>query len=45
MSLDKQIANNVAPVVLLNTFLVKPEHLEEFLAIMRKQPGLISAQS
>jgi heme-degrading monooxygenase HmoA len=51
VSFDKQIANNVAPVVLLSTFLVKPEHVEEFLAgfrkqfaIMRKQPGLISAQ-
>ncbi len=51
VSFDKQIANNVAPVVLLGTFLVKHEHVEEFLAgfrkqfaIMRKQPGLISAQ-
>jgi len=51
VSFDKQIANNVAPVVLLSTFLVKHEHVEEFLAgfrkqfaIMRKQPGLISAQ-
>jgi|SRR5580704_13340319 heme-degrading monooxygenase HmoA len=51
VSFDKQIAENVAPVVLLSTFLVKPEHVDEFLAgfrkqfgIMRKQPGLISAQ-
>jgi heme-degrading monooxygenase HmoA len=51
MSFDKQIVNNVAPVVLISTFPVKPEHVEEFLAgfrkqfaIMRKQPGLISAQ-
>jgi heme-degrading monooxygenase HmoA len=51
VSFDKQIVNNVAPVVLLSTFLVKPGHVEEFLsgfrkqfAIMRKQPGLISAQ-
>jgi heme-degrading monooxygenase HmoA len=51
VSFDKQIANNVAPVVLLSTFLVKHEHVEEFLAgfrkqfaIMRKRPGLISAQ-
>jgi heme-degrading monooxygenase HmoA len=51
VSFDKQIVNNVAPVVLLSTFLVKHEHVEEFLAgfrnqfaIMRKQPGLISAQ-
>jgi heme-degrading monooxygenase HmoA len=51
LSFDKQIVNNLAPVVLLSTFLVKHEHVEEFLAgfrkqfaIMRKQPGLISAQ-
>jgi heme-degrading monooxygenase HmoA len=51
VSFDKQIANDVAPVV-LSTFLVKHDHVEEFLAgfrkqfaIMRKQPGLISAQS
>jgi heme-degrading monooxygenase HmoA len=51
LSFDQQIVNNVAPVVLLSTFLVKHEHVEEFLAgfrkqfaIMRKQPGLISAQ-
>jgi heme-degrading monooxygenase HmoA len=38
-------------VVLLSTFLVKPEHVDDFpgrfqkqFAIMRKQPGLISAQ-
>jgi heme-degrading monooxygenase HmoA len=51
VSFDQQIVNKVAPVVLLSTFLVKPEHVEEFVAgfrkqfaIMRKQPGLISAQ-
>ena len=51
LSFDQQIVNNVAPVVLLSTFLVKHEHVDEFLAgfrkqfaIMRKQPGLISAQ-
>jgi hypothetical protein len=51
VSFDQQIVNNVAPVVLLCTFLVQHEHVEEFLAgfrkqfsIMRKQPGLISAQ-
>jgi quinol monooxygenase YgiN len=51
VSFTKQIEHNVAPVVLLSTFLVKPEHVDDFLdgfqkqfAIMRKQPGLISAQ-
>ena len=51
LSFDQQIVNNVAPVVLLSTFLVKHEHVDEFLAgfrkqfaIMRKQPGLISAK-
>jgi heme-degrading monooxygenase HmoA len=51
VSFYKQNADNVAPVVLLSTFLVKHEHVDEFLAgfrkqfsIMRKQPGLISAQ-
>ncbi len=37
MSFNKQIVNNVAPVVLLSTFLVKHEHVEEFLAGFRKQ--------
>jgi hypothetical protein len=52
MRFDKLIANNVAPVILLSTFLVKYEHVGEFLAgfqkqfaIMRKQPGLISGRS
>jgi quinol monooxygenase YgiN len=51
VSFTTQIARNTAPVVLLSTFLVKPEYVKEFLsgfqkqfAIMRKQPGLISAQ-
>jgi heme-degrading monooxygenase HmoA len=51
VSFDQQIVNNIAPVVLLSTFLVQHQHVEEFLAgfrkqfaIMRKQPGLISAQ-
>jgi heme-degrading monooxygenase HmoA len=51
VSFAKQIERNTAPVILLSTFLVKPEYVEEFLsgfqkqfAIMRKQPGLISAQ-
>ena len=37
VSFDKQIVNNVAPVVLLSTFLVKHEHVQEFLAGFRKQ--------
>jgi hypothetical protein len=51
VSFAKQIEHNVAPVVLLSTFLVRPEYVDDFLsgfqkqfAIMRKQPGLISAQ-
>jgi heme-degrading monooxygenase HmoA len=47
----QQLEHNVDPVVLMSTFLVAPEHVDEFLegfkkqfAIMRKQPGLISAQ-
>ena len=51
VSFAKQIEHNTAPVVLLSTFLVKPEYVRDFLAgfqkqfaIMRKQPGLISAQ-
>jgi quinol monooxygenase YgiN len=51
VSFAKQIEHNVAPVVLLSTFLVAPEHVDDFLdgfqkqfAIMRRQPGLISAQ-
>jgi len=47
----KQIEHHVGPVVLLSTFLVKPEHVDDFLtgfqkqfALMRKQPGLIAAQ-
>jgi len=51
VSFSRQIERNTAPVVLLSTFLVKPEFVGVFLsgfqkqfAIMRKQPGLISAQ-
>jgi heme-degrading monooxygenase HmoA len=47
----QQLEHNVGPVVLMSTFLVAAEHIDEFLdgfkkqfAIMRKQPGLISAQ-
>ncbi|HEY2547592.1 MAG TPA: hypothetical protein VGI46_16090 [Candidatus Acidoferrum sp.] len=31
VSFAKQIEHNVAPVVLLSTFLVKPEHVDDFL--------------
>jgi heme-degrading monooxygenase HmoA len=51
VSFTEQIERNVAPVVLLSTFLVKSEYINDFLngfqkqfAIMRRQPGLISAQ-
>ncbi|HEX4167374.1 MAG TPA: antibiotic biosynthesis monooxygenase family protein [Bryobacteraceae bacterium] len=51
VSFAKQIEHNVAPVILLSTFLVKPEHVAHLLrgfqrqfAVMRKQPGFISAQ-
>ena len=47
----QQLEHDVAPVVLMSTFLVAPEDVDDFLAgfkkqfaIMRKQPGLISAQ-
>lgn len=46
-----QLAHNAGPVVLMSTFLVPPDQIDSFLdgfkkqfAIMRKQPGLISAQ-
>ena len=51
VTFGQQLEHNVGPVVLMSTFLVAPEHVDEFLegfkkqfAIMRKQPGLISAQ-
>jgi quinol monooxygenase YgiN len=47
----QQLEHNVGPVVLMSTFLVPPDQVDSFLegfkkqfAIMRKQPGLISAQ-
>jgi heme-degrading monooxygenase HmoA len=47
----QQLEHNVGPVVLMSTFLVPPDRVDNFLegfkkqfAIMRKQPGLISAQ-
>ena len=47
----QQLEHNVGPVVLMSTFLVPPDQVDNFLegfkkqfAIMRKQSGLISAQ-
>ena len=43
--------SNVAPVILINEFTVKPEEVDQFLeiwaaaaAIMKRQPGFISTQ-
>ena len=51
VSFKRQLERNVGPVVLMSTFLVPPHQIDKFLAgfrkqfaIMRKQPGLISAQ-
>jgi Antibiotic biosynthesis monooxygenase len=51
VSFKQQLERNVGPVVLMSTFLVPPDQIDNFLAgfrkqfaIMRKQPGLISAQ-
>jgi heme-degrading monooxygenase HmoA len=51
VSWAQQLEHNVAPVVLMSTFLAAPEDVDSFLdgfkkqfAIMRRQPGLISAQ-
>jgi heme-degrading monooxygenase HmoA len=51
VTFKQQLAHNVGPVVLMSTFLVPPDQVDNFLegfkkqfAIMRKQPGLISAQ-
>ena len=47
----QQLEHNIGPVVLMSTFLVPPDQVDNFMegfkkqfAIMRKQPGLISAQ-
>jgi len=47
----QQLEHNIGPVVLMSTFLVPSDQVDNFLegfkkqfAIMRKQPGLISAQ-
>jgi heme-degrading monooxygenase HmoA len=51
VKLSTQMEANVAPVILINKFSVKAEDVDEFLrawtasaAIMKRQPGLISAQ-
>ena len=51
VSFKQQLERNVGPVILMSTFLVPPDQVDNFLegfkkqfAIMRKQPGLISAQ-
>jgi heme-degrading monooxygenase HmoA len=51
VSFKQQLEHSIGPVVLMSTFLVPPDQIDKFLAgfrkqfaIMRKQPGLISAQ-
>jgi heme-degrading monooxygenase HmoA len=51
ITFKQQLEHNIGPVVLMSTFLVPPDEVDNFLegfkkqfAIMRKQPGLISAQ-
>jgi heme-degrading monooxygenase HmoA len=51
VTFKQQLEHNSGPVVLMSTFLVPPDQVDSFLegfkkqfAIMRKQPGLISAQ-
>ena len=51
VTFKQQLEHNIGPVVLMSTFLVPPDQVDDFLegfkkqfAIMRKQPGLISAQ-
>jgi quinol monooxygenase YgiN len=51
VTFKQQLEHNIGPVVLMGTFLVPPDQVDTFLegfkkqfAIMRKQPGLISAQ-
>ena len=48
---DQMNMDVTGPIVLLNTFIVKPEHVEEMLeiwredaSVMKRQPGFISAQ-
>ena len=51
VKLSAQMEEDVAPVILINKFSMKEEDVDEFLrtwaasaAIMKRQPGLISAQ-
>jgi quinol monooxygenase YgiN len=51
VTLKQQLEHNIGPVVLMSTFLVRPDQVDNFLdgfkkqfAIVRNQPGLISAQ-
>lgn len=51
VTLDKQLKENVSPVILINKFNVKPEEADQFLkawaddaAYFKSQPGFISAQ-
>src|ERR1700676_5371220 len=51
VTFKQQLGHNIGPVVLMSTFLVPSDQVDNFLegfkkqfAIMRKQPGLISAQ-
>ena len=51
VTLDKQLEENVSPVILINKFNVKPEEADQFLkawaddaAYFKSQPGFISAQ-
>ncbi|MGU7773976.1 antibiotic biosynthesis monooxygenase family protein [Burkholderia sp. MR1-5-21] len=49
--IDRQLAEDVAPVVLVNVFLLEPEDESTFLqvwqddaAFMKRQPGFVSTQ-
>jgi heme-degrading monooxygenase HmoA len=51
VTFGQQLEHDVGPEILMSTFLVPPDQVENFMegfkkqfAIMRKQPGLISAQ-
>lgn len=51
VTLQKQMEDNVSPVILINRFSVKPEDVDQFLNAwaadavwMKQQPGCISAQ-
>src|SRR4051812_45356750 len=51
VTISKQLEENVGSVILVNTFTVKPEDVDEFLKVFsttteffKQQPGFISAQ-